>query len=184
MFPPSPFFAAPALLPVNLVCLVLVAKLLAKEDESVKAQFRPRTSVIRGVGWGLAWLAVLYVPFSLTMLGTMWLLHGADTFAAFQTVFFDPETAVSLTPSIGLALGTLTVLTFAPLNAPVEELVFRGYGQSRLTRAWGPVLGVIVPALVFGVQHAFFAPTRDAMVVYVAAFTVWGLGSAVIVRAQ
>ncbi|MDN5756302.1 MAG: hypothetical protein L0H32_11150, partial [Micrococcaceae bacterium] len=36
----------------------------------------------------------------------------------------------------------------------------------------------------FGAQHAFFAPTADAMIVYVVAFTVWGIGSALIVLRQ
>ena len=39
-------------------------------------------------------------------------------------------------------------------------------------------------ARTFGLQHAFFAPTADAMIVYVAAFTVWGAGSGLIVAAQ
>ena len=53
--------------------------------------------------------------------------------------------------------------------------------QSRLSARWPAML---VCSLAFGAQHAFFAPTTDAMIVYVAAFTFWGLGSALIVRAH
>jgi len=41
-----------------------------------------------------------------------------------------------------------------------------------------------VCSVAFGLQHAFFAPSADAMIVYVVAFTVWGLGSSLIVLKQ
>ena len=77
------------------------------------------------------------------------------------------------------------MLTFAPINAPTEELVYRGYAQGTLQRAWlRPWLAIVIPAIGFGVQHVFFAPTVDAVLVYAAAFFVWGIGSGLIYLRQ
>ncbi len=122
-------------------------------------------------------MLVLYLPFVAAVLGTMWALHGNQTFVAFETVFFDPDAAAIAQPGWALALGIVAVLTFAPLNAPVEEAIFRGYAQSRLSGSLPMVAVVLVCSIAFGLQHAFFAPTPDAMIVYVVAFTVWGIGS-------
>ncbi|MDK1361131.1 CPBP family intramembrane metalloprotease [Arthrobacter sp. zg-Y1219] len=183
-FPPTPMLASLSLLPVNIVSLLLVSRLLQSEGRTLRSLFAPRRSVPRDAAWGLLWIAVLFVPFVLAVMGTMWLLHGPGMFEAFETVFYDPDAATIASPLWGLALGALAVATFAPLNAPAEEAVYRGYAQSRLSAAWSPWPAMLVCALAFGAQHAFFAPTTDAMIVYVSAFTVWGLGSALIVRAQ
>lgn len=183
-YPPTPMLAALGLLPVNLLCLVLVSRLLRAEGRSLRAIFAPRRSVLRDVGWALVWLMVLYVPFVLTVMVAMWLLYGPDMFAAFQSVFFNANAATVASPVWSLALGIIAVLTFAPLNAPAEEAVYRGLAQSKLSTAWGSWPAMLVCSAVFGLQHAFFAPTAAAMIVYVAAFTAWGLGSALIVRRQ
>ena len=162
-FPPSPMFASLSLLPVNIVSLWLVARFLRSEGQSLRS---------------------LYLPFVAAIMGTMWALHGPEMFTAFETVFFDPQAATIAHPGWGLALGIIAVLTFAPLNAPAEEAVFRGYSQARLLRRWPVLATVLVCSLAFGAQHAFFAPTADAMIVYVVAFTVWGIGSALIVLRQ
>ena len=183
-FPPTPMLASLSLLPVNVISLLLVSRLLRSEGQSLRSLFAPGRSVLRDTGWGLLWIAVLYLPFVLAVMGTMWLLYGPGMFEAFQTVFYDPDAATIASPVWALVLGIVAVLTFAPLNAPAEEAVYRGYSQSRLTAWWSPWPAMLVCSLAFGAQHAFFAPTTEAMVVYVAAFTVWGLGSALIVRAQ
>ena len=41
-------------------------------------------------------------------------------------------------------------------------------------RGLSPALVVLVPALLFGIQHVFLAPTAAAVLVYVVAFTMWG----------
>jgi uncharacterized protein len=180
-FPPGPAIAALALLPINLVCLHLVRRLYRAEGRSLRDVFGGSS---RDIGWGLLWVVVLYLPFAVTVFAVMGLLHGADLFTAFETVFFDPSKAPDFPPAVALVLGVLTVLTFAPSNAPAEELVFRGYAQTALSRTWPLPAAITCSAVVFGLQHAFFAPTVDAMIVYVAAFTVWGIGSGMIVARQ
>lgn len=184
-FPPSPMLASLSLLPVNIVSLMLVARFLRSEGQTLRSLFVPhRRPLIQEIGWGLLWIFVLYIPFVAAVFGTMWVLHGNEIFVAFETVFYDPNAASIADPGWALALGIIAVATFAPLNAPAEEAVFRGYAQSRLLRWWPTLAAVVVCSLAFGVQHAFFAPTTDAMIVYVVAFTVWGLGSALIVLRQ
>ena len=114
----------------------------------------------------------------------MWLLHGRAMFGAFESVFFDPDSVPDLAPAVLTALAVVAVLTFAPLNAPAEELVYRGYGQQRLARRMPLAAAIAVSAALFGVQHVFYAPTPDAVVVYVCAFFVWGLGSGIIAHRQ
>lgn len=183
-FPPSPMLASLGLLPVNLLSLYLVVRLLRAEGQDLRSLMAPRRGIMRDVGWGLVWIAVLYVPFVIAVLATMWILHGSETFTAFETVFYDLDAATIASAGWALALGILAVLTFAPLNAPAEEAVYRGYAQSRLTRSWSTSGAVLVCSIAFGLQHAFFAPTPDATVVYIVAFTVWGLGSGLIVARQ
>ncbi|MCC9174902.1 CPBP family intramembrane glutamic endopeptidase [Arthrobacter sp. zg-Y179] len=183
-FPPDPMLASLSLIPVNIASLLLVSRLLKSEGSSLRSLFAPRRSVLRDAGWGLLWIAVLYIPFVLAVMAAMWVLHGSGMFDAFATVFYDPDAATIASPVWSLVLGIVAVVTFAPLNAPAEEAVYRGYAQSRLSASWSPWPAMLVCSLAFGAQHAFFAPTTDAMVVYVVAFAVWGLGSALIVRAQ
>ena len=184
-FPPPPVIAALTLLPVNIVCVLLTVRLLRAEGETLRDLFAyHRGTWLRATGWGLIWVVALYVPFAAAVFGTMWLLHGSETLTAFETVFYSPQTAAVIPSELGLILGIVTVLTFAPLNAPAEEMVFRGYAQSRFSRRWPTGLAIAVCSLTFGVQHAFFAPTTDAMLVYVVAFTVWGIGAGLIVLHQ
>ncbi|HRQ01203.1 MAG TPA: type II CAAX endopeptidase family protein [Terrimesophilobacter sp.] len=173
------------LLPVNVVTLWLVARLLRREGSSLRELIGfDRSRLGRDVAWGWLWLVVLWVPFMAAIMGTMFALYGGGMFEAFETVFA-PES--SHLPQWGFAasvvLAVLTVITFAPLNAPAEEVAYRGYAQGRLAKRM-PVLAVILPSLAFGVQHIFFAQTTTGMLVYFVAFLAWGLGSALIFRWQ
>ncbi|CAO1654102.1 CPBP family intramembrane glutamic endopeptidase [Salinibacterium sp. NYA9b] len=185
-FPPSPMLLSLSLLPVNLLSLWLVIRLLRADGQSLRDLFAPRRGVglVADIGWGFLWIAVLYIPFVASIIGTMWLLHGANTFTAFETVFVNPDAASVVSPGWALVLGIVAVITFAPLNAPAEEAVYRGYALSRLSGAWPRALAITACSVAFGLQHAFFAPTVDAMIVYVVAFTVWGVGSSLIAQKQ
>jgi len=86
---------------------------------------------------------------------------------------------------MAVVLALVVVLTFAPLNAPTEELVYRGYAQGGIRRALGSrSLAVVIPAIGFGLQHIFFAATAPAMLVFAVAFFVWGVGSGIIYLKQ
>lgn len=184
-FPPTPLVATVAMLPVNIVCLALVLRQLHRERRSAGAVIGWRPQHLgRDILWGLLWLAVLSVPFMLTIAGVMWALHGPAVWDGFETVFFDEAAVATADPIVTLVLALIAVLTFAPLNAPTEELVYRGYAQRSLATRWPLALAIAVPSVLFGLQHAWYAPTPDAVLVYVCAFFVWGVGSGIIAWRQ
>lgn len=184
-FPVPPLIAAVAMLPVNLVCLGLVLRRLRAEGRGLGdlVGYR-RGRVGRDVLWGLLWLVVLYVPFVLTIMLVMRVLHGDAMFVAFETVFFDPEALPPLSPVAASVLAIVAVVTFAPLNAPVEEFVYRGTAQQDLSRRMPVALAIVVASVFFGLQHIWYAPTPDAVLVYACAFFVWGVGSGIIAWRQ
>lgn len=183
-FPPTPLVATMALIPVNLATLVIVRRMLHRAGSRLRDLIGfERSRLGPDLLWALLWLAVLYIPFVASITGTMFALHGAAALERFETVFV-PEVVPGFPLGVAITLGLVAVLTFAPLNAPAEEVAYRGIAQGALQasgRAWPAVL---VPSLLFGLQHLFFAPSPSAMVVYGVAFFVWGLGSALIYRWQ
>lgn len=182
-------FGAIYLLPINILSLVLVRWLLRREGSSIRELIGfDRSRLGRDIGWGTVWLMVLWIPFTVAIMGTMFALYGDGIFGAFETVFAPDAASI---PALGFAgslvFAVVAVLTFAPLNAPAEELVFRGHpGGPRGAegRRPGLVVAVLLPSIAFGVQHMVFAATVPAMLVYAVAFFAWGLGSALIYRWQ
>lgn len=184
-FPPPAMLAAVAMLPVNVICLWVVARLLRKEGRTIRELlgFVPRR-IGKDLLWGLLWLAVLYLPFVGTIMLVVWFQHGSEMFIAMETVFFDPATVPTLNPIAWTIIAIAAVVTFAPLNAPAEELVYRGYAQGNLARRWPTALAIVVPSILFGLQHVWYAPTPDAVAAFVCAFFVWGVGSGLIYLRQ
>lgn len=184
-FPPPPVIAVIAMVPVNVVCLVLVAQLLRRDGRSLREAlgYEPRR-IGRDLLWGLLWVVVMYLPFAGAIILVVWLQHGDQVFVAMETVFFDPASIPSLDPAVWSVVAIVGVLTFAPLNAPVEELVYRGCSQGMLMRRVPMFVAIIVPASIFALQHVWYAPTPDAVVAFVCAFFVWGVGSGLIYRFQ
>lgn len=184
-FPLSPVLASVAMIPVNIICLLLAARLLRREGSSIKTALGIRRGrLLRDFLWGVMWVFALYVPFVATIMLVMFALNGAGMFTAFETVFFDPAAIPDLPQSVWFVIAVVVVLTFAPLNAPAEEIVYRGWSQGGLVGRWPTALAVVVPAILFGVQHFWYAPTPDAALVFAAAFFVWGAGSGLIYLRQ
>lgn len=127
---------------------------------------------------------MLNVPFAAVIAGTVFALYGSDAPAAFATLFFDPASSVQMGPAVLLVVSVVAVVPFMLINAPTEELVFRGYGLEGLASRWGGATAILVTSLAFGAQHVLFAATTPAMLIYFIAFTVWGLCAAIIVRRQ
>ncbi|MEJ1088447.1 CPBP family intramembrane glutamic endopeptidase [Microbacterium sp. Mu-80] len=183
-FPPSPLLSSVAMLPVNVVCLLLVLRLVRRSGGSVRAMLGwRRERVGRDLAWGVLWLMVMYLPFVGVMIAVMALRFGPEVFESFELVFA-PRTLPELPTAVWGVLGVVSALTFAPLNAPAEELVYRGFSQGRLARRMPAAVAVALPAVLFGLQHAWYAPTPDAVLVFVCCFTVWGLISGLIYRWQ
>src|SRR5688572_28520962 len=184
-FPPSMLFAAATMLPVNLISIWLVRRALHGEGLRARdlidySRRRLGTDVL----WGLLWMTVLAIPFILVVMRVMFALHGGAAIERFDTVFYDADAAPVFDRVLLTVLAIVSVVTFAPLNAPAEELIYRAYSQGGLDRRWPVVWAILVPAAIFALQHVFYASTPDAMLVYLAAFFVWGIGSGVIVWRQ
>jgi membrane protease YdiL (CAAX protease family) len=185
-FPPMMLYAASSMLVVNLISLALVRRAL--HAEGLRARDLIDSSWRRlgtDVLWGLLWLAVLWIPFALAVVGVGFALFGTDLSTRFETLFYDPTYVPTFDRAILTLLAIVTVLTFAPLNAPTEELLYRGYAQGGLfRRGWPAVWAILVPAAIFATQHVFYAATPAAVPIYLVAFLVWGIGSGIIVRWQ
>src|SRR5690625_4593723 len=179
-FPPNTMWATLGLLPVNVLSLLLVRRFYRAAGLTLVAAVGVRRGQVgRDVLWGLLWLLVLNVPFGAAVAGTVFAMYGADAPAAFETVFYDSSLERYQDPAMLLVIGLISVLPFMVLNAPTEELVFRGYGLRGLERRLGPVAAVACTSVLFGLQHILFAPSRPGMVVYFVAFAVWGVLAAV-----
>lgn len=184
-FPPPPMLAVVAMIPVNLLCLWLVARLVRRQGSSLRELLgRAPLRLVRDFLWGLLWVAVLYLPFTGAILLVTWAQHGNELFERMETVFFDPAAIPTLNPVAWAVLGVIGALTFAPLNAPVEEFVYRGFAQGTLARGWPAALAIVVPSIAFAAQHVWYAPTPEAVPAFVVAFFVWGVGSGLIYLRQ
>lgn len=173
------------LAPVNVASLLLLRWALHRDGRRIRDLIRfDRSRLGRDVLWGLLWLMVLYLPFAAAIVGTMLLLYGADAFTSFEAVFAPAGGFVAMPQALAIVFAVVVVITFAPLNAPTEELVYRGYAQGGLRGALGATPAIVIPALGFGVQHIFFAATLPGMLVFAVAFFVWGLGAGVIYLRQ
>lgn len=184
-FPPSTTWATLGLLPVNVLCLVMVRKLYRDDRVSLSSALGVQKGRIgRDVLWGLLWLFVLNVPFMAVVAGTVFALYGSDAPSAFATIFFDPASSVQMEPALLLAISLVAVVPFMLINAPTEELVFRGYGLDGIASRRGGPAAILATSLLFGAQHILFAATVPGMLVYFIAFTVWGLCAGIVVRKQ
>ncbi|MGO1545149.1 MAG: lysostaphin resistance A-like protein [Gulosibacter sp.] len=184
-FPPSMVWATAGLLPVNLLSLWLVLRLYRREGISLRDALGIRRGKIgRDILWGLLWLVVVNTPFMVGVSGTVFLMYGADAPAAFETIFVNPEATSDIAPLWLLVISIITVIPFMLINAPTEELVYRGYGMDGIATKHGGVFAVIATSILFGVQHMAFAATPPGMLVFFVAFTLWGAAAAIIVRKQ
>ncbi len=184
-FPPGIMLSGISMFPVNIICFLLTSKFMQQEGQSIRESLAPqKKKILREIGIGMLWEVVLFIPFMLAIMLTAWLFYGNGMFQAFETIFYNPNNEVELSPIVMLILGIITTLTFAPINAPVEEAVYRGYAQSRLIKKWSVRVSIIFSALIFGVQHIFYATTSASAIIYFAAFAMWGAVSGLIVYRQ
>jgi hypothetical protein len=122
----------------------------------------------------------------IAILDTMFLMYGVDLFENFEAVFAGENAGESLSrPGWLIIMIAFVALIFPFVNAPIEEMMYRGYAQIRMVRhfnkAW---LGILISSIAFGLQHAFLAATVQGAIVYIAAFFVWGIGSGIIFHKQ
>ena len=177
-------YSALYFIPVNILCLLILRGRLHREGTSLRALAGfDRSRLGRDLLLGLLWQFVLFVPFFLAISLTMLLLFGVSDYSgAFERTFApDPGSLEAVPLPLFTAAAALVALLFPITNAPTEELYYRGYAQGWLLRSGRAVAtAIVVPSLAFGAQHILLAPTAPAALVYFVAFTLWGLGAALI----
>lgn len=171
---------------VNVICFFLLYRILKNEKRSIKEliDFRP-DRLGKDLLFGFLWLFILYIPFAIAVMGTMFILYGTDFINHFQTVFAGDPGNYSSHPEWLKWFAACISLIFPFLNAPIEELMYRGYAQTSLIRHYKKVwVGILIPSIGFSLQHVMLAASLQGAIVYAVAFFVWGIGSGVIYHKQ
>jgi membrane protease YdiL (CAAX protease family) len=80
--------------------------------------------------------------------------------------FHHEETSSKLLEYVGLFKNNVPLLIFTALTAGVtEELIFRGYMQPRLEKAFNsPVLAIIITSFLFALLHAAYGTVTQFLV--------------------
>lgn len=161
---------------VNLLCLALL--LWRGQVEHFRLRdlmgFR-RDRLWRDLGAGMAISLLLFAFMLGGVLAAFFLMQVVSGPLPFEQVYLG---AADFSLALPWWLAVVSAVVFPVLNAPVEELQYRGYAQPRLIARSGSVwLGIGVTAVAFGLQHTAFAFTLAAMPLFVAGFFVWGLGA-------
>lgn len=172
---------------VNIICFFLLHRILIKEGRSIKELIDYRSERLgKDILFGFLWLFILYIPFIVAVMGTMFMMFGTDFINQFEIVFAgDVENNTFSRPDWLLWAAACTSLIFPFLNAPIEELMYRGYAQPLFIKKYKKVwIGVVIPSVGFALQHMMLAPSIQGALVYVVAFFVWGIGSAIIYLKQ
>jgi len=172
---------------VNVICFFLLHRILKKEGRSIKQLIDFRSDRIgKDILFGFIWLFVLYIPFIIAIMGTMYVLYGTDLFNHFETVFVgDGNNFAFVGPGWFMWLTASISLVFPFLNAPIEELMYRGYAQPSFVQTYKKVwLGITIPSIGFALQHIMLAGSPQGAIVYAVAFFVWGVGGGIIFYKQ
>ena len=111
----------------------------------------------------------------------MYLMFGADMFNHFEQIF--SKSSPQLPGGVIATISILSAIMFLA-NAPIEEIIYRGWLQTGLTHRYGAVVAIIIQGLLFGLQHTMFAIDVRGMVVYGFAFFAWGVTAGIIVHKQ
>ncbi len=172
---------------VNVMCLGLLLWRARVEGFQLGAiaGFQ-RSRLLRDLGWGALWSMAL---FALLMAGMFVMLFATQkmTGLSFQQIYLGNAdfAAIELPQWLTVLYAIIAAVVFPILNAPIEELQYRGYAQPRMVAASGSVwLGIVVTAVAFGLQHIAFAYTLVSMPAFVFGFFLWGLGAGIIAHRQ
>ncbi len=183
----NPQVATPYFILVGAICLVVAHRILRARGSSLRERvgYEPRR-LPRDVLVGLGIAIALYVPFTVGLVGSSFLVLGPEPWNRFAEVFAAPTTSqLTWSPAAAFTIAIVTAIAFPLVNAPAEEIIYRGLAIDAFHEVRTPAsprartaLAVVVPSVVFGIQHVLLAPTTLGMVLYLGAFTLWGLGAA------
>lgn len=181
-FPPDPRLACMYFTVVNLICLWLIKKQFQADGTHWKTFLGFEKARLHiDCAWALLWLVVLYIPFFFAIMLVPLAIYGVDGFQYLETAFIPAQPAVLPAP-IEYVLVIAVALLFPLFNAPVEEIIYRGFALQLAPLS--KVLALTLQAFVFALHHVLLAPTPLAAAIYLVAFFIWGLGAGIIVLKQ
>jgi len=130
---------------------------------------------------GVVWSTLLLIPLGAGVLGVSLLVAGVEGLTSGEAFIG----GANFNFDIPVWVAYVSAIVFPLLNAPIEELQYRGYAQPRLIDALGGKWrGLLLPAAGFGLQHMIFAITPAAALAYSLGFFLWGIGAGLIARRQ
>ncbi len=130
---------------VDVITIALVAVALKQSGSGLGSLLRTRTPG-RDIAWGLLMVVIVYVGYLVTnVIGNLVAYQGAP-----------PTPEGTFAPP--LWLGLWCILVMPATIAVAEEVLYRGYLQHVLSARWGKVVGLIVMAAFFGLQHLALTP--------------------------
>ncbi len=171
---------------VNVLCFIILYQIIKREGRSFKELIGFRSDrILKDILFGFLWVFVLYIPFVIAIMGTMFIMYGPEFIHHFETVFAGEGTMTFTRPRWLMWFAAIVALVFPFLNAPIEELMYRGYAQPLFIKHYQKVwVGILIPSIGFALQHVMLAASFQGAIVYAIAFLFWGIGSGFIFHKQ
>lgn len=129
---------------VDIATLAILAATLKKEGRSLRSLLAFRAS---DIGWGLLSGVILAVTYFMAVFAGNLIVYGGAP----------PMSTATIT--VPLWLGLWCTLVLPVTTGLAEESLYRGYLQPAWQKHLGKAAGLIVVAVVFGLQHLAFAWT-------------------------
>lgn len=129
---------------VDIITVAVLAAVLRREGKTLRSLVdRLR---LTDITWGLLLFVIAAVGFfAATYIGNLIVYQGA------------PPMPDGPMPTVPLWLALWSIIVLPITVAIAEELLYRGYLQTRLTARFGIGVGLLIPALFFGLQHVAFS---------------------------
>jgi membrane protease YdiL (CAAX protease family) len=180
-------FATLSVTLVNIVCIGLLRWRARVEGFQLGNMVGfQRHRILRDLAEGVLWSIVLFALMLGGAFATAFAFQSIAGLTFEQIYVGDTDFSFNMVPQwLTIAYAIIAAVVFPILNAPVEELQYRGYSQSRLIAASGRGwLGIFITAVGFGLQHMVFGFTLAAALMYSVGFFFWGLGAGIIANRQ
>ena len=171
---------------VNVVCLGLLLWRARVEGFQLRTMMGfQRSRLLRDLGSGLLWSMALFALLMAGMFVMLFVTQRMTGLSFTQIYMGDADFSIEIPQWLTALYAIIAAALFPLLNAPIEELQYRGYAQPRLVAASGSVwVGIVGTAVSFGLQHIAFAYTFTSMPAFVFGFVLWGLGAGIIAYRQ
>lgn len=172
---------------VNVICLGMLLWRARVEGFQLRGMMGfKRSRLLRDLGSGVLWSMALFALLMGGMLAMVFAIQRM-TGLSFEAIYLGDTdfSQIEMPVWVTAVYAIIASVVFPVLNAPVEELQYRGYAQSRLVAASGRNwVGIGIPAIGFGLQHIAFAYTLAAMPAFAVGFLLWGIGAGMIAYRQ